>query len=195
MSVAILDYQAGNLLSVSHALARLGADCFVTDSPEEIRRASKVIVPGVGEASSAMRYLKVRSLDKLILSLTQPVLGICLGLQLFCESSEEGDVDCLGIFPNRVRKFRRAKKIPHMGWNTVAQRKPSKLLSGLEVEPYLYFVHSYFAELSEDSSASCDYEEPFSAALERDNFFALQFHPERSGKAGEQILKNFLELD
>ena len=193
MTVAIIRYNAGNVLSVTHALRRLGIEPLVTDKAEEISAAARVVFPGVGEASSAMRYLRERGLDQVICRLTQPFLGICLGLQLMCERSEEGGTECLGLIPGKVVRFRGAEKVPHMGWNSLhGMRGP--LFAGLPPEPYVYFVHSYYAELGEHTSAAADYGEPFSAALERDNFFAVQFHPEKSAAAGERILANFLGI-
>ena len=165
----------------------------VTDDEEIIRSADKVIFPGVGEASSTMQYLRQSGLDKLIVSLKQPVLGICLGLQLMCRHSEEGNADCLGIFPVDVKRFPATGKVPHMGWNTLQQTK-TKLFDASIEDKYVYFVHSFYAELSEYTIATTDYLVPFSAALHKDNFYAAQFHPEKSAKVGEQIIKNFIEL-
>lgn len=188
MSVAIVKYNAGNVCSVVNALHRLGVEPMLTDNPEELRRADRVIFPGQGEASSAMAYLREHGLDEVIKNLTQPVLGICVGQQLLCQHSEEGDVDCLGIFRTDVRRFpvKPGFKVPAMGWNLI---KSPFLSSPL----YVYFVHSYYCPLCEDTAAVADYIFPFSAALRRDNFFATQFHPEKSGRAGEIILEKFLK--
>ncbi|HLN56569.1 MAG TPA: imidazole glycerol phosphate synthase subunit HisH [Bacteroidales bacterium] len=191
--IAILKYNAGNIKSVQNALTRLGCESIITDNPEEITKAKKVIFPGVGEASSAMNYLRERGLDKVLVSLTQPVLGICLGLQLMCRSSEEGNTRCMGIFGTDVKIFPPLEKIPHMGWNNFLTLKGS-LFRGLKTADDVYYVHSYYAEICSDTSATCEYILPFSAALQKDNFHATQFHPEKSAAAGEKILKNFLEL-
>jgi glutamine amidotransferase len=191
--IAILKYNAGNIRSVQNALNRLGFKSIITDNPEELLKADKVIFPGVGEASSAMLYLKERGLDKTIVSLKQPVLGICLGLQLMCRHSEENDTECLGIFDTEVRLFPPVEKIPHMGWNNFFTLK-GDLFKGISPEDNVYFVHSYYADISSCTSATCDYILPFSAAMQRNNFFATQFHPEKSATVGENILKNFLEL-
>jgi glutamine amidotransferase len=191
--IAIIDYNTGNIRSVMNALARIGAaDCVLTDDADTIRRASHVLLPGVGEAGTAMNELRTRGLDTLIPTLTQPVLGICIGTQLMCLSSEEGDTACLGIFPTRIVRFR-ALKVPHMGWNTVtALRGP--LFSGIDEGSYVYYVHSYYPETCGCTVATTEYGVPFSGALERDNFFGTQFHPEKSGPVGERILRNFLSL-
>jgi len=193
MQIAIIKYNAGNIKSVENAIKRLGYECMVTDNAELIRNASKVIFPGVGEASSAMQYLKKHHLDSLIISLKQPTLGICLGQQLMCSYSEEGDTTCLGIFGARVKKFPPEELVPHMGWNNLVNLK-GNLFTGISDEDNVYFVHSYFAELSEESIATCEYILPFSAAMQKDNFYATQFHPEKSAWVGERILKNFLGL-
>ncbi len=197
---AVVKYNAGNIQSVLFALERLGAEAVWTDDPETLRRADRVIFPGVGEASSAMHYLRERGLDDVIRSLQQPVLGICLGLQLFCRHSEEQNTDCLGIFDLAVRCFPAPAagidnplKVPHMGWNTLRDLR-SPLFNGLEDGEYMYFVHSYFAEYSPQAIATTDYGLAYSAALQRDNFYAVQFHPEKSGPAGQRILQNFLEI-
>lgn len=191
--IAVVQYNAGNIRSVQNALQRLGRHSIVTDVPEEIERASHVIFPGVGEAGSAMSYLKDKGLDSLLCSLKQPVLGVCLGLQLLCRHTDEGDTPCLGIFDAKVKKFPPQDKVPHIGWNNCAS-VAGRLLKGITTQDDFYFVHSYYAEMCEHTAAVCDYILPFSAALERDNFFAVQFHPEKSAGAGETILKNFLDL-
>jgi len=191
--IAIIKYSAGNIKSVQNALTRLGYESTITDKPAEILNSEKVIFPGVGEASSAIRYLKERGLDTLIISLTQPVLGICLGLQLMCRYSEEGDTTCLGIFDSDVRLFPPVEKIPHMGWNNCMTLK-GELFNGITIKDDLYYVHSYYAEISSCTIATCDYIIPFSAAMQKGNFYATQFHPEKSAEIGEKILKNFLEL-
>lgn len=197
MKTVILKYNAGNIRSVLFALERIGIQANVTDDPAEIQAADKVIFPGVGEASTAMHYLKERELDKLIRSLKQPVLGICLGMQLLCAYSEENDTDCLGIFDQvQVRRFLNKKsafKIPQTGWNTIMQLK-SPLFTGISEQAYCYFVHSYYAELNNYTIGVTDYIQPYSSALHRDNFYGVQFHPEKSARTGEQILKNFLTL-
>jgi len=191
--IAIIKYNAGNIRSVQNALQRLGCMSVITDDRDEILNAEKVIFPGVGEAASAMKYLRDKELDTLIMSLTQPVLGICLGLQLMCRHSEEGNTTCLGIFPSEVRLFPPADKVPHMGWNNLSTPK-GELLKGISPDEDLYFVHSYYAEISSCTSAVCEYIVPFSAAMQKDNFNAVQFHPEKSARPGERILKNFIEL-
>ena len=191
--IAIIKYNAGNTRSVQNALKRLGYETLITDDEEELQNAEKVIFPGVGEASTAMSYLKERGLDQVILNLKQPVLGICLGLQLMCEHSEEGDVACLGIFKNNDCKFPNTEIVPHMGWNNFEEVKGT-LFKGIEVNNDVYFVHNYYADLSDETTGVCNYITPFSAALEKDNFYATQFHPEKSADIGEKILKNFLDL-
>lgn len=191
--IAILKYNAGNIMSVRNALNRLGYESIITDNPDELKSADKVIFPGVGEASSAMKYLTERGLDKTIISLKQPVLGICLGMQLMCRHSEEADTRCLGIFGTEVRLFPPVDKIPHMGWNNFLTLK-GELFKGVSPEDDVYFVHSYYPEISAFTTATCDYILPFSAAMEYNNFYATQFHPEKSAGVGEKILKNFLTL-
>jgi glutamine amidotransferase len=191
--IAIIKYNAGNIRSVQNAVLRLGYECTITDDMQVIRKASKVIFPGVGEAGSAMKYLRERKLDKLITSLEQPVLGICLGLQLMCSYSEESNTTCLNIFDSGVRMFPKRDKVPHMGWNNFITVSGS-LFKGIIPVNDVYFVHSYYAEVSSCTSAVCEYILPFSAAMEKDNFHATQFHPEKSAGTGEQILRNFLDL-
>ena len=216
MNVAVVKYNAGNIFSVVHALKRMGVEPLLTDSPDELRNADKVIFPGQGEASNAMRYLRERGLDEVIRSLTQPVLGICIGQQLMCRHSEEGDVDCLGIFDADVKRFvplKHEDKIPHMGWNEIVAPSPlplwgsttaavpSPLFKALpqrgsgEGAPFVYFVHSFYVPVCKETAAITEYIHPFSAAMQKDNFFATQFHPEKSGRVGQQILKNFLDID
>jgi glutamine amidotransferase len=191
--IAIIDYNAGNISSVQNALNRLGYDSIITRDKNQIVNADKVILPGVGEASSAMSYLKKYELDSLIKELKQPFLGICLGMQLMCKYSEEGAVDCLGIFDRAVKLFPPEEKVPHMGWNDLSALK-GDLFKNIKPLDDVYFVHSFYAELGNDTAAKCDYILPFSAAFQKDNFYATQFHPEKSAAIGEKILKNFLEL-
>ncbi|MEE9118530.1 MAG: imidazole glycerol phosphate synthase subunit HisH [Calditrichia bacterium] len=193
MKVAVIKYNAGNIQSVRIALERLSLTPKVTNDPDIITRSDKVIFPGVGEASSAMEYLKERDLDQLLLNLKIPVLGICLGLQLMCHHSEENDTDCLGIFDTTVRRFPPEDKVPHMGWNTVCNLQGA-LFKDIPENSFVYFVHSYFAETIPTTIARTNYILDFACALEKDNYFAVQFHPEKSGPIGEKILKNFLEL-
>ena len=191
--IAILKYNAGNIASVKNAVEQLGYECVITDDPNELRSAEKVIFPGVGEASTAMKYLSANGLDTLFKSLTQPVLGICLGLQLMCRHSQEGNVDCLGIFDADVKRFPPKDIVPHMGWDNLSETK-TPLFEGFGEEDTVYFVHSYYAEICDETIAQCDYILPFSAAMRKDNFYATQFHPEKSASVGERILKNFLQL-
>lgn len=197
--IVIIKYNAGNIRSVQFALERLGYTGTVTDDPEQIRNASHVIFPGVGAANSAMPYLRERGLDKVICSLKQPFLGICLGMQLMCRHSEENDTTCLGLFDIAVKKFPEqdeqgnALKIPHMGWNNLDNMK-SPLFTGLGENAFCYFVHSYYAEMCDFTIATTSYGLPFSSALHRDNFYGVQFHPEKSAEVGEVILRNFLRL-
>lgn len=196
MKIAIIKYNAGNIRSVLYALERIGHKANVTDNADEIRNADKVIFPGVGEASTAMNYLEERKLDKLICSLTQPVLGICLGMQLMCKYSEENDTNCLGIFHEDVRKFKvksEKLKIPQIGWNSIYDLK-TDLFRDVSANSYCYFVHGYYAAKGEHTIATTDYTQPYSSALRKNNFYGVQFHPEKSAAVGEQVLKNFIEL-
>jgi len=195
MNIAIIDYKAGNTCSVQFALERLGFQPILTNDSAVLEKADKVIFPGVGAAAVTMEFLKESGLDQVIKNLKQPVLGICLGMQLLCAFSEEGNVETLGIFPQRVKAFdpKKQLKVPHMGWNRLSC-EPVDLLEGVQDLDYAYFVHSYYVEMSPYTIASCDYGLPFSAALQKDNFYATQFHPEKSGSVGEQILKNFLAI-
>lgn len=195
MKIAIIDYNAGNTRSVQFALERLGVSPILTKDPVELSTADKVIFPGVGAASSTMTYLKKEGLDTVIKGLKQPVLGICLGMQLMCAFSEEGNVEGLGIFPEKVKRFipQPKLKVPHMGWNRIVDVSGA-LLTGISEGSYVYFVHSYYAELGAYTIASCSYGEKFSVALQKDNFYATQFHPEKSAGIGAQILENFIAL-
>ncbi len=196
MQVAIIKYNAGNIYSVDYALKRIGIEPIITSDERIIRQADKIIFPGQGEAGSTMQYLREHQLDNLIKSLQQPVLGICIGMQLLCKYSEESDTECLGIFDTQVRRFQPEKwedKVPHMGWNTISNTNNS-LFSGLNNEEFMYFVHSFYVPLCKETIAECDYVRTFSAALQKDNFYATQFHPEKSGSAGENILENFIAL-
>jgi len=192
MKTAIIKYNAGNIRSVAFALERLGVDYAITDSPEEILRADKVIFPGVGEASSTMKYLKETKMDKLIVHLKQPVLGICLGMQLMCRHSDENNTPCLGIFDERVRQFISDgnHKVPHMGWNLLTQT--SDWLNSSLKDQFVYFVHSFYVPIGPFTTAISEYTQPFSAAMRKGNFYAVQFHPEKSAQAGEIILQDFL---
>lgn len=192
--IAIIKYNAGNIRSVQNAITRLGYESIITDNPEEIRKATKVIFPGVGEASSAMAYLRERKLDELLVSLKQPVLGICLGLQLMCTSSEEGNTKCLGIFDTETKQFPPLEKVPHMGWNNFSELKPSKIVDTITTDEDVYYVHGYYAEICQNTVAICNYIKPFSAIMQKDNFYAMQFHPEKSASVGEKLLLNFLKL-
>jgi imidazole glycerol-phosphate synthase subunit HisH len=197
MKIVIIKYNAGNIQSVLFALERIGAEAIVTDDAESIRSADKVIFPGVGEASSAMSYLQERKLDLLICDLRQPVLGICLGMQLLCAASEENNTKCLGIFNEMVRKFlpvpAQKLKVPQTGWNNIYDLK-SELFNGVSEKSYCYFVHGYYADLGITTIAKTNYVQPYSSALHKNNFFGVQFHPEKSAIAGERILKNFIQL-
>ena len=191
--IAIIDYDAGNVKSVQNALKKLGFEAVITSNIETIKNAEKVIFPGVGEASSAMKKLQERGLDVIIPNLKQPVLGICLGMQLMCNSSEEGNTKALGIFDCEVKLFPNSDIVPHMGWNNVSEIK-GKLLKNISETDNFYFVHSFYATICKNTSSVCDYIMPFSATLEKDNFYAAQFHPEKSGDAGFKLLENFLNL-
>ncbi len=192
--IAIVKYNAGNVQSVQYALNRIGVASVITDDAAVIRTADKVIFPGVGNAASAMQYLQERQLDKLLVGLQQPVLGICLGLQLLCNHSAEGDTDCLGVFDTAVKLFPQNNlKVPHVGWNNIAAGE-NILFEGLQNNAFVYYVHSYYAAVSSQTIATTEYILPFAAALQKDNFYAVQFHPERSGEAGETILKNFSKI-
>jgi glutamine amidotransferase len=194
MTIAIVKYNAGNVESVKNALNRLGVEPILTDDPEILQAADKVIFPGVGEASTAMNYLRQRNLDQVIRSLNQPVLGICLGMQLLCDYSEENETKCLGVLPNQVRKFTAQHlKVPQMGWNNIFELK-GKLFDGIVENSYLYFVHGYFVETGKETIATCDYGINFSCGVEHRNFYAVQFHPEKSGEIGSRILENFLNI-
>lgn len=196
MSIVIIKYNAGNIFSVESAFKRLGIDAVVSADLETIRKADKVVFPGVGEASTTMRHMHRLGLDALIPSLKQPVLGICLGMQLMCAHSEEGDVDCLNIFDAEVKRFvpqKHEDKVPHMGWNSITDVKSRMFDNSMERE-FVYFVHSYYVPVGEYTAATTDYINPFSAALHKDNFYATQFHPEKSGSVGEKILLNFLNI-
>ena len=203
MNVAIVKYNAGNIYSVVNALRRMGIEPLLTDDAEQLQKADRVLFPGQGEARGAMEYLKARRLDEVIRDLKQPVFGICVGQQLLCKHSEEGDVDCIGIFDAEVKRFQPEKhedKVPCMGWNSLDVRckmddgRCDELMEGLDENPYVYFVHSFYVPVCEDTIAIADYILPYSASMHKNNFYTCQFHPEKSGKVGERILKNFLEL-
>lgn len=196
MDVAIIKYNAGNVCSVINAVRRLGIEPVVTDNPDIIRKADCVLFPGQGEAAHTMKYLKAKGLDTLITSLTQPVMGICIGMQLMCKHSEEGDTDCLGIFDAEVKKFVSPDhefKIPHMGWNSISKLS-GPLYKGIGEGQFVYFIHSFYVPQNDFSIATCDYIQPFCASLNKGNFYATQFHPEKSGSVGEKILQNFFML-
>ncbi|WP_405566254.1 imidazole glycerol phosphate synthase subunit HisH [Polaribacter sp. Asnod6-C07] len=193
MKLVIINYGAGNIKSIQFAFKRLGIDAVLSNNIDEIKAADKVIFPGVGEASSAMKMLQESGLDKVIPTLTQPVLGICLGMQLMCNSSEEGNTKGLGIFNVDVKKFSNAVKVPQMGWNVIYNLE-SELFAGIKEKEFMYLVHSFYAEECNESIATTDYEIEYASALKKDNFYGVQFHPEKSSKSGEQILKNFLNI-
>ena len=202
MNVAIVKYNAGNIYSVVNALKRLGVEPLITDDAELLKKADKVLFPGQGHAGEAMDYLRARRLDEVIRDLKQPVFGICVGQQLLCRHSEEGDTDCIGIFDAEVKRFqpqRHEDKVPCMGWNSIRRYEGTgargcDLFKGLGEEPYVYFVHSFYVPVCAETIATADYILPYSASMHKDNFYTCQFHPEKSGRVGEQILKNFLEL-
>jgi imidazole glycerol-phosphate synthase subunit HisH len=195
MEIAIVKYNAGNIQSVLFALERIGVHAIVTDDAEQLAKVDRVIFPGVGEASTAMKYLREKNLDAIIRQLKQPVLGICLGMQLLCASSEENDTTCIGIFEEPVKRFSNnaGLKVPQIGWNNIYDLQ-SNLFEGVAENSYIYLVHSYYAAVGEHTIAKADYPNPFSVALHKENFYGVQFHPEKSADAGEKILKNFLEL-
>ena len=196
MKIAVIKYNAGNIYSVDYALKRLGVEAVITADKDVLRAADKVIFPGVGEAETTMKFLRANGMDTLIKELRQPLLGICLGMQLMCRHSEEGDADCLGFFDTEVKRFVSQKhedKVPHMGWNTLTETN-SALFKGFTKDEFVYFVHSFYVPVNESTAAVTDYIHPFSAALHKDNYYATQFHPEKSGSVGERILRNFLEL-
>jgi glutamine amidotransferase len=193
MNVAIVKYNAGNIFSVVNALRRLGIEPALTDDAEQLKKADRVLFPGQGEARGAMEYLKARRLDEVIRDLQQPVLGICVGQQLLCRHSEEGDVDCIGVFDTEVKRFsptRHEEKVPCMGWNKLYDTKGPLFVE----DSYVYFVHSYYVPVCDDTIATANYILPYSAALQKRNFYACQFHPEKSGRVGEQIIQKFLEI-
>lgn len=197
MKVAIIKYNAGNIYSVVNALRRLGVAPILTDRAEEVAAADRVLFPGQGNAREAMAYLRSHGLDRVIAGLRQPVLGICVGQQLLCRHSEEGDTDCIGVFDAEVKRFRPERhedKVPLMGWNEITDLS-GPLLNGLGPHPYTYFVHSYYVPLCQDTVATAHYIQPYSACLHKGNFYACQFHPEKSGETGERILRNFLDID
>ena len=194
--IAVVKYNAGNIRSVDYALKRLGVEAVITADKQQLRAADKVIFPGVGEAETTMNHLRQTGLDGVIKNLTQPVFGICIGMQLLCRRSEEGNANCMGIFDADVKRFipeNHSDKVPHMGWNTLMNTE-TNLFKGLPNEEFVYFVHSYYVPVNEYTIANTNYIQPFSAALHKDNFYATQFHPEKSGEVGERILRNFLEL-
>lgn len=191
--IAVVKYNAGNIRSLINALDRLSVESILTDDPLELKAADKVIFPGVGEANTAMKYLTDRGLDEVIISLQQPFLGICLGMQLMCSYSEENDTTCLNIFSEKVKRFPSSGLVPHMGWNDFT-RLDGPLFEGISIDQNMYFVHSYAAEIGKDTIAETDYLIPFTSGLHKDNFYGVQFHPEKSADVGEQLLRNFLNL-
>lgn len=193
MKVSIIKYNTGNVQSVLFALERIGINAIVTDNKNLLTTSDKVIFPGVGEASSAMKHLKEKNLDEVIVNLKQPVLGICLGMQLMCQFSEEGNTNCLGIFDNKIKLFKGDFKVPQIGWNTIYNLK-TNLYQGIKENEYMYFVHSYYAEISEHTIAKTNYELEYSSSLQKNNFYAAQFHPEKSSDSGQQLLENFIKL-
>jgi|SRR5574344_21818 glutamine amidotransferase len=196
MDVAIVKYNAGNIRSVINGLKRLGIQPILTDDAEQLTKADRVLFPGQGEAKTAMDYLREHRLDEVIRNLTQPVLGICVGQQLLCRHSEEGDTDCIGIFDAEVKRFcptRHEDKVPAMGWNEITDLK-SELYRGFEHSEFVYFVHSYYVPVCDWTIATADYIQPYSASMHKDNFYTCQFHPEKSGTVGERILKNFMDI-
>jgi glutamine amidotransferase len=194
MKTIIIKYNAGNIRSVSFALERIGVEPIITDDVNEILSADKIIFPGVGEASSAMAYLREKKLDSVIRELKQPVLGICLGMQLMCNSSEEGNTECLGIFDQKIKLFKSSgSKVPQIGWNKIFDLK-TNLFKGIKEQEYQYFVHSYYAELGENTISKTNYEINYSSALNKNNFYGVQFHPEKSSTAGQTIIENFIKL-
>lgn len=193
MDVALVKYNAGNTQSLTFALNRLGITPNLTDDPEELQKAEKVIFPGQGEAGSAMKHLHSRGLVEVLRSFTQPFLGICLGMQLMCKRTEENDTECLGIIPARVKRFQKPLKVPHMGWNTINELS-SPLMEGINSGDFLYFVHSYYVEKTSQTIATCEYGSEFSAAIQKDNYYAIQPHPEKSAVTGLKILENFLKI-
>lgn len=193
MKVSIIKYNAGNVQSVLFALERIGINAIVTDDKDLLTTSDKIIFPGVGEASSAMRYLREKNLDEVIVELKQPVLGICLGMQLMCKYSEEGSTNCLGIFDNNIKLFSGDVKVPQIGWNNIYDLK-TNLFQGIKENEYMYLVHSYYAEISEQTIAKTNYGIEYSSSLQKNNFYGVQFHPEKSSEAGQQLLKNFIKL-
>lgn len=193
MNVTIIKYNAGNIQSVLFALERIGVTALVTDDVEVLQKSDKVIFPGVGEASSAMKYLKEKNLDEVIVNLKQPVLGICLGMQLMCQHSEEGNTNCLGIFDNNIKLFEGDVKVPQIGWNNIYDLK-TDLFKNVKENEYMYLVHSYYAEVSEHTIAKTNYGLEYSSSLQKNNFYGVQFHPEKSSDAGQTILENFIKL-
>jgi len=193
MNVAIIKYNAGNVQSVLFALERIGINATVTDDISILKSSDKIIFPGVGEASSAMQYLREKKLDEVIVDLKQPVLGICLGMQLMCKSSEEGNTECLGIFDNQIKLFTGDIKVPQIGWNTIYDLK-TDLFEGIKENEYMYLVHSYYAEINNHTISKTDYGIKYSSSLQKNNFYGVQFHPEKSSDAGQQLLENFIKL-